>query len=177
MKIAKEKWSRGKAELVHNMGEKSKIAWKAAKEIMAGELGHAKKTVKMSLRMANGELARTPEQNLEVAYEHFHKQYNLRRPFDPEAAKLIEQRSEMGSLDREINFDEFKKATMKLKNGKAPGITGVPPDAFKLLNDENLRFVHGFVVDFWNDNADYWQWHIGLGVMVPKKGDLSDPNK
>ena len=128
-------------------------------------------------RLANGELAQTPEQNLEVACEHFYKQYNLRRPFDPEAAKIIEQHSEMGSLDHEISFNEFKKATMKLKNGKAPGITGAPPDAFELLNEENLRFVHGFVVDFWNNNADYWQWHIGLGIMVPKKGDLSDPNK
>ena len=34
-----------------------------------------------------------------------------------------------------------------------------------------------FIVDFWEGNADYWEWHAGLGVVVPQKGDLSDPNK
>ena len=32
-------------------------------------------------------------------------------------------------------------------------------------------------MDFWNNDADYWEWHTGLGVLVPKKGDLSYPNK
>ena len=33
------------------------------------------------------------------------------------------------------------------------------------------------IVKFWEGRADYAQWHQGLGVMVPKKGDLRDPNK
>ena len=70
---------------------------------------------------------------------------------------------------------------MKLKNGKAPGVTGVPPIAFKLLGRKNLQTIYKYVVDFWEGRADYWKWHLGLGlqlgVMVLKSGDLSDPNK
>ena len=72
---------------------------------------------------------------------------------------------------------EFTKAIRKLKNGKAPGITGVPPDAFKCLKGENKRHIFRYIVDFWEGKADYWEWHVGIGVLVPKKGDLSDPNK
>ena len=59
----------------------------------------------------------------------------------------------------------------------APGVTSVPPQALKLLGDENLRHIYKYVINFWNRTADYWEWHMGLGVMVLKKGDLSDPNK
>ena len=31
-----------------------------------------------------------------------------------------------------------KKSTAKLANDKAPGLNGVPPNAFKALNDINL---------------------------------------
>ena len=93
------------------------------------------------------------------------------------AASLIAKREQFNPLDSDLTFSEFEKATMKLKNGKAPGITEVPPIAFKLLGRENLQTVYNYVVDFWEGRADYWEWHLGLGVMVPKSGDLSDPNK
>ena len=60
---------------------------------------------------------------------------------------------------------------------KAPGVTGVPAEAFKCLDSKNRKQVYFVVVDFWEGNADFWEWHSGLGVMIPKKGDLSDPNK
>ena len=72
---------------------------------------------------------------------------------------------------------EFVRAIKKLKNGKAPGVTGVAPDAFKCLEGVNRKQIYWYIVDFWEGTADYWEWHVGLGVLVPKKGDLSDPNK
>ena len=66
---------------------------------------------------------------------------------------------------------------MKDKNDNAPGVTGVLPEALKLLDNENLRYIQKYVVDFWNDITYYWLWHVGLGLMVPKTGNLSDPNK
>ena len=53
----------------------------------------------------------------------------------------------------------------------------MPPDAFKCLDGINRKQVYHYIVDFWENDADYWEWHTGLGVLVPKKGDLSDPNK
>ena len=48
---------------------------------------------------------------------------------------------------------------------------------FKCLNGNNLKQVYYYVVDFWEGTADYWEWHAAIGVLVPKKGDLSNPNK
>ena len=56
-------------------------------------------------------------------------------------------------------------------------MTGVLPQALKLLGDKYLKYIFKYVVNFWNGTVDYWQWHVGLGGPVPKKGDLSDPNK
>ena len=72
---------------------------------------------------------------------------------------------------------QSRNSTAQLRNGGAPGITVFPPEAFKYLEGENRKQVYMFVVDFWEGRADYDQWHKGLGVMVPKKGDLSNPNK
>ena len=77
----------------------------------------------------------------------------------------------------EADWIEFTKAIIKLKSKKAPGVTGVPPKALSCLDGPNKRLIFGYLVDFWNGDADYWEWHTGLGVLVPKKGDLSDPNK
>ena len=92
----------------------------------------------------------------------------MQRPRWATAASLIAKREQFDPLDNDLTFSEFEKATMKLKSGKAPGITEVPPIAFKLLGRENLHAVYNYVVDFWEGKADYWEWHLGLGVMVPK---------
>ena len=102
----------------------------------------------------------------------------MQRPRYADTAKLIAQYEGMFDLDHEISFEDFKKkGVTKLQNDKASGVTGVPPEALKLLGDENLRYIYKYVVNFWNGTEKYWEWHTGLGVMVPKKGDLSDPNK
>ena len=81
------------------------------------------------------------------------------------------------SLNGPITWDEFSKAVKKLKNAKAPGLTGVPPEAFKAMSPTNLRHVYKHVNDFFMGDADHDQWHRSQCVCVPKSGDLSDPNK
>ena len=55
-------------------------------------------------------------------------------------------------------------------------ITEVPANAFKCLGERALDQIYEYVVDFWEDRADYLEWHTVIRIMVPKKGDLSDPN-
>ena len=45
------------------------------------------------------------------------------------------------------------------------------------MSPENLKFHFNFILEFWNDNLDFEEWHEGEVVPVPKSGDLSDPNK
>jgi hypothetical protein len=66
---------------------------------------------------------------------------------------------------------------MKLKNAKAPGLTGVPPEAFKDMSPANLWHVYKHINDFFLGNTDHKQWHRSQCVPVPKSGDLFDPNK
>jgi hypothetical protein len=44
----------------------------------------------------------------------------------------------MWELNDPISWEEFTKAVQKLKNAKAPGLTGVPPEAFKAMSTANL---------------------------------------
>ena len=83
----------------------------------------------------------------------------------------------MWALNDPITWEEFSKAVKKLKNAKAPGLTGVPPEAFKAMSPANLCHVYKHVNDFLMGDADYDQWHRSQCVCVPKSGVLSDPNK
>ena len=65
----------------------------------------------------------------------------------------------------------------KVKNGNAPGLNDVPPDAFKSLTKINLANLLEHLNLFWYEEADFEEWHEGRVVPVPKSGNLSDPNK
>jgi hypothetical protein len=84
----------------------------------------------------------------------------------------------MQEIGESISWEEFNKAVMKLTNDKSPGENGVPPNAFKCLDDENKQAVHQqYICDFWDGEMDYEEWHTGLVKLLPKSGDLSNPNK
>ena len=89
----------------------------------------------------------------------------------------MNSREVMNELDKPPYWKEFTEAVKDLTNDKAPGLNGVPPNAFKGVSPENLKFHFNFILKFWNDNMDFEEWHEGQVVPVPKIGDLSDPNK
>ena len=64
-----------------------------------------------------------------------------------------------------------------LTNYKAPGLSGVPPNAFKAISPENLKVHFNFILEFWNDRMDFEEWHEGQVLPVTKSGELSDPDK
>ena len=45
------------------------------------------------------------------------------------------------------------------------------------MSPENLKVHFNFILEFWNDNLDFEEWHEVQVVPVPKSGDLLDPNK
>ena len=48
---------------------------------------------------------------------------------------------------------------------------------FKAMYPENLKVHFNFILEFWNDNMDFEEYHEGQLVPVPKGGDLSYPKK
>ena len=56
------------------------------------------------------------------------------------AVENIQQQTVMSELDNDITKTELHKALTKLTDDKAPGINGVPPNGFKIINEENVCF-------------------------------------
>ena len=127
--------------------------------------------------LPTGLLASTDAENLSVMGPHFEKVYTNHQQVAWEMLDAIPQRSEMMELDSEITWEELQQAIEKLKNGKAPGLNDVPPDAFKSLTQNNLANLLEQLNLLWHEEADFEEWHEGRVVPVPKSGNLSDPNK
>jgi hypothetical protein len=72
---------------------------------------------------------------------------------------------------------EVKRSINKLKRGKAPGLNGIPPEALKAMNDTPRWTVHKHVSDFFDGKTNHERLHKSQCVPVPRKGNLSDPNK
>ena len=131
----------------------------------------------MRMRLPNGELAQTDEENSAVFSPHLQKVHNKHRPIDWEAVNEIRQRTTMSELDNDITMEELRKAISKLSNDKAPGLNGVPPNAFKCMDHKTTIHLFGFIKNYWQGHAEYQEWNQCQVVPVPKSGDLSDPNK
>ncbi len=80
-------------------------------------------------------------------------------------------------IDHPITFAEVDKAINKLKLGKAPGLNGIPSEAYKAMGKAMRLQIHRYVGRFFDGTMDYKGWHRSQCVPVPKKGDLADPNK
>jgi hypothetical protein len=78
-------------------------------------------------------------ENMSVFSPHFNRVYNNHRATDPTLIEQVPQCRTLWELDNPISWKEFTKAVTKLKNAKAPGLTGVPPEAFKAMSPANLR--------------------------------------
>ena len=49
-------------------------------------------------------------------------------------------------LDENINFEEVQYVLRKMKNGKTPGIDGIPVEIYKMLP----RSIWNVLIDIWN---------------------------
>ena len=108
---------------------------------------------------------------------HFTNVLNNHRPVDYSVLNLLKQKPRMTSIDNPITFSEVKRAINKLKKGKSPGLNGIPPDALKAMYNPSQRTVHHHVCNFFEGKVDHEGWHNSQCIPVPKKCDLSDPNK
>ena len=65
-----------------------------------------------------------------------------------------------------------------MKSEKSPGKNGIPPEAYKLLAGLGEDVLEKIITQFWTDpdfNPEIWK-HVVLTIL-PKSGDLSNPNK
>ena len=176
--IAPEKavWSAYQAEKIHSMRFNTKEAWESVHILSGGYTSHHVLPTAMRMRLPNGELVTTNAENASVFGPHFHKVFNNHRKIHWPVLDKIKQRKVMEELDHPISWDEIKKSTTKLANDKSPGLNGVPPNAFKALDNSNLSWLPLLYNQFWHSQADFDEWHEGQVVPVPKKGETTKPN-
>ena len=68
---------------------------------------------------------------------------------------------------------EIKAALNKLKDNKAPGPDGIPPEAFKADINITVKVLHKLFISIWEKEDIPTEWKTGHLVKLPKKGDLS----
>ena len=159
------------------MHSNPRIAWEYIRILTGGTAGHHKRKVTLAMKMTNGKLASTSKKNMEVFGPHFDAVFNNHRPVDFTALHNIPQRLILTNIDSPITFKEVNKAINKLKNGKSPGLNGIPPEAYKAMNKTMRERIHKVISAFFEGETDYDEWHSSQCVPVPKTGNLSDPNK
>lgn len=162
------------------MSDDPKTAWKAANEITGGLYHHHTSAICMKMRKKDGTLAQSDIDNLEVWTPHFTKLYNRieETKYDPtlltELSK-IEMDHSIGDLP---SYTEVQEALKKMKFEKSPGLNGIPTEAFKNLTGKGFSQLVETITRVWTD-PDYVpkEWCDIKLTVLPKKGDLADPNK
>jgi hypothetical protein len=154
-----------------------RLAWEPIRLLTGGSYAHHKKSVLMAMKILNGNIATNGKENMSVVGPHFERVFNNLCPVDLTILDKITQCPVLFELDLPISFDEVNAVINKLKNGNSPGLNGIPPEAYKAMNSCTHRRIHRYVADFFEGNVDYPGWHQSQCVPVPKKRNLSDPNK
>ena len=97
-------------------------------------MSHHSAPTLIHMRLSSGRLAENDEENVRVFSSHFKKMLNNHKPTDREVVNEIELREVMRELDVPPSWAEFICAITELTNNRAPGLNGIPPNAFTLMN-------------------------------------------
>jgi hypothetical protein len=171
---AKVTWYAYVCSKIHDMRMEPRLAWAHIRLLAKGESSHHQKKTMMAMGLPDGLRTANASKNMSVIYPHFNQVYNNLCTTDPTLLEQVPQCRTLWELNDPISWEEFSKAVTKLKNAKAPGLTGVPPEAFKAMSPANLWHVYKHVNDFFLGNTNHKQWHCSQCVPVPKSGNLSD---
>eukprot|EP00957_Ditylum_brightwellii_P157841 12014221-Ditylum_brightwellii.AAC.1 len=159
-----------------------------------GLLHHRSKCCTVQMQKADGIKATTDEENAEVFCEHFSCIFNNQNllPCDITMLDLIYPCHDFTHLANELSFVEVTAALHCMDNRKGPGPSSITADALKAMmwkeyqpeneldnNDAEYlaSVIKGMILDFWLRYLNFQSWESGTLAPVPKKGNLSNPNK
>jgi hypothetical protein len=175
--LAKSRWYSNICSHIHDACMIPQIAWENIRTLTGGESAHHKRVINMAIKLPDGSLATNSKENMSVFAPHFTNVYNNHWPVDFKILHEIPQHDALTTIDSPITFNEVNKAINKLNAGMALGRNGIPPEALKAMGAEMRHHIHQYVAEFFEGTIDDEGWHCSQCVPVPKKGNLSDPNK
>jgi hypothetical protein len=178
---ARIKWLSSKLTEIERLDNNPRDAWKSFREVNAGFTGHHNKAVKLKMKKADGTIAKTDKENAHVMFKHFKQVTNQQElsSYNPLILDKIPTCPTQSVMDTTPATKEIHHAVRRMQYEKSPGTNGIPTEAFKCLTGgTNYQFVEDTITLFWKigqfQPTDFQQ--IKLSVL-PKKGNLSDPNK
>ena len=121
----------------------------------------------------NGATLTKLEEQLGRWQEHFQEVLNRPPPTNP---PILEPGPTLNIEVGDITEAEVVTAIRHLKNGKAGGIDNIPPEALKFMDNISVSYLHRLLNRIWNEECIPEDWHKGLLVKLPKKGDTSQCN-
>ena len=94
---------------------------------------------------------KTDKENANILSNHYCKVFNQNAPYDPTIIDEIDQKPQANpAFGIAPNMNEIKTIINKMKNNKAPSITGVTTDTLKNLPDEALKFLTDIIQNYWD---------------------------
>ena len=178
---AKTDWIQEKVDVI-NLNDKMnpKEIWDVVKLLKGGFNKQVNRDCySLKFRKEDGSFCLNDKENKEVAHKHFgEKVFDKETVYDVETIENLHQYPIESNMEREPSMDEMSTAISKLSNGKSPGENGIPAEAFKALlcDSENRDYLLQSLISFWRKKESPESWKIGKLKLLPKKGDLSDPN-
>jgi hypothetical protein len=178
---AKQLWYRGHAERTKD-GPRNDPGyyWESVKELRIGHTRSQRET-SHAFKKPDGSKCNSTTETVKVVAAAFEKNLNINRPFDESLLEHLEQKVLPDYIHLTLNAtptkEEIKTAALNAKKNKAAGDTQIPIEYFQALseNDEALDLILDVVLKSWNGEV-YDEWTISKLKILPKKGDLSDPN-
>ena len=125
--MAKTRWSRHLAEVIHNMNFRPKESWTNIHLLSKGERSHHSAPSTIQMRMPSGELVTTDEGNVRVFSAHFGKLLIDLKDTDDSVIDDIILREVSTELDSTPEWAEFIIEVVELTNDKSPGLNNPPP--------------------------------------------------
>ena len=138
--------------------------------------GHHKVPTIFRLKKKNNSFTETNSEVVELLSDFFHSVYNSKIDIDWEVLNEIEEKNKVKYLDVPISFHEFNEAIKKIVLHKVPDLNVFSPNAIKALNQDNKKVLFDICSDYFDNHTEIDEWKIGSLKILPKKGDLSNPN-
>ena len=122
------------------------------------------------VRNKEGKLLKSFDEEIKRWKEHFEEALNCPAPVD---APVVPPGPDLPINIGSITKAEIRVAVKKLKNGIAPGLDNIPPEALKEGGAITVDVLHKFLNKICKEEEIPNDWKEGLLIKLQKKGDLS----
>jgi len=93
---------------------------------------------------------------VKILKEHYHEVFNHKVSINEKVLEHLKERTMSQELGEPPNQQQIMVAIQKMKNNKAPSITGVTTDMQKSLHIAAINLLTDVIQDFWmNPDCDF----------------------